>query len=178
MRTVRALTAILITTLTLGPIAMCADSGVRSRLSHHRCGCTNHSLPALLGADLRLRPRHPLAARELSRRSAHREGGDGFRIDPLPRDLPRRSWPLRSRPQDHRVCADCGPGRDGCATMLPFTTSPTSTRSTTACSRGTCALTSNSASCRRRWRRIRPRCIRSGTRRTSRRRRTMRSGTR
>ncbi len=57
------------------------------------------------------------------------------------------------------------------------TTSPTSTRSTTACSPTASAPSSNSASCRRSWPPTPTRCTPSGTSRTSLRPKITRSGT-
>ena len=91
------------------------------------------SVPPLLGTNVRLRPRHPLAARRLSPRSPRNETHHRFRVRPLPRHLSRRSRRLRRRR----------------ATASPSTTFPTSIRSTTACSPIKSARSSNSASCPR-----------------------------
>ena len=67
------------------------------RKNHHRRACSHHAAPPFLGADVRLRPRHPLPARELPRRPAGREEDHRLPVRPLPRHLPRRHRRLQRR---------------------------------------------------------------------------------
>ena len=74
MSNLRALTALLVTSLTLAPDCHRPKhrSFSSSRTFHRRLG-SHDALPALLGAHLWFRPRHPLIARQLSHRSHDRE---------------------------------------------------------------------------------------------------------
>ena len=57
-----------------------------------------HAVPAFLGADVRLGPRHALAcARAIATTCARSRQSPDFRVRPLPRHLPRRGRCLRRR---------------------------------------------------------------------------------
>ena len=69
MRTVRALTAILATTLTLGPIAIAQSASSVPVSLTIDAAANNHSVSAFLGEDVWLGTGHSVTARELSHRS-------------------------------------------------------------------------------------------------------------